>query len=71
MTKDEIIKKIKDSAFPQTVYNGESIICGTGLTKREYFAAMAFQGLLANPNISCVSSDAVLYADKLIEELNK
>jgi hypothetical protein len=42
-----------------------------GLTKREYFAAMAMQGLLANPNISCVTSDAVLYADKLIEALNE
>jgi hypothetical protein len=42
-----------------------------GLTKREYFAAMALQGLLANPNISVVTSDAVLYADRLIAELNQ
>lgn len=42
-----------------------------GLTKREYFAAMAMQGLLANPNISCVTSDAVLYGDKLIKALNE
>ena len=44
-----------------------------GLTKREYFAAMALQGLLANNNKEyayCVIS-AVEFADDLIEELNK
>lgn len=29
--------------------NGDGIIFFPGLTKREYFAAMALQGLLANP----------------------
>jgi len=51
-----------------------------GLTKREYFAAMAMQGLVevSNPeyedaqkNIRGVSEMAVKYADALIEELNK
>ena len=44
-----------------------------GLTKREYFAAMAMQGLLANNKSEhkyCVIS-AVEYADDLIEVLNK
>jgi hypothetical protein len=44
-----------------------------GLTKREYFAAMALQGLLANNNNNyayCVIS-AVEYANDLIDELNK
>ena len=46
-----------------------------GLTKREYFAAMAMQGILASDlewtrDIS-VSEHAVWQADKLIEELNK
>jgi len=44
-----------------------------GLTKREYFAAMALQGLLANNNKEyayCVIS-AVEFADDLINELNK
>jgi hypothetical protein len=54
---------------PAFIYNDD--YPEEGLTKREYFAAMAMQGLLANPNISCVTSDAVLYADKLIEALNK
>ena len=45
----------------------------TGLTKREYFAAMALQGLLANDSALITSKviDAVKAADALIEELNK
>jgi hypothetical protein len=47
-----------------------------GLTKREYFAAIAMQGLLADTKdilypIIQVAKDAVNYADALIEELNK
>lgn len=46
-----------------------------GLTKREYFAALAMQGLLANPGLD-VAHDvddaaevAVLFADKLLARL--
>lgn len=48
-----------------------------GLTKREYFAAMAMQGLISNcyyghPMTNEVhAKEAVLLADKLIEALNK
>jgi hypothetical protein len=44
-----------------------------GLTKREYFAAMALQGLLANDSALIISKviDAVKAAAALIEELNK
>jgi hypothetical protein len=52
-----------------------------GITKREYFAALALQGVMANPhNIPEKSDDhvhkrvaraAILLADSLIEELNK
>lgn len=50
-----------------------------GLTKREYLAAIALQGLLANSaftnssnsSISFDSRIAVEYADALIKELNK
>jgi len=47
-----------------------------GLTKREYFAAMAIQGLLTSTKyilypITQVAKDAVNYADALIKELNK
>jgi len=45
-----------------------------GLTKRELFAAMALQGMLANPNInweiSDLARDAVESADLLIKRLN-
>lgn len=49
----------------------------TGLTKREYFAAMALQGILSNAatnndvETSHIVEDACLFADALIEELNK
>lgn len=54
-----------DTAFP------DQHLIGQGLTKREFFAAMAMQGLLSNPNISCVTSLAVLFADQLIKALNQ
>lgn len=47
-----------------------------GLTKREYFAVMAMQGIIAScaiegrPNRAYVADSAVQYADALIEELN-
>lgn len=49
-----------------------------GLTKREYFAAMAMQGFLAStagthsvPNADTVSRLSVGFADALLTELNK
>ena len=46
-----------------------------GLTKREYFAAMAMQGLLASgDNFNSIRElvvDSVKRADKLIKELNE
>ncbi len=51
-----------------------------GLTKREYFAALAMQGLLVNyvrderyynsPSYANVAEDAVWQADELIKKLN-
>ena len=45
------------------------------LTKREYFAAMAMQGVLANSSLNTSLADdgkiAVAAADALIAELNK
>lgn len=59
-----------DSSFPVIA---ENYIIDGGLTKREYFAAMALQGLLANDSglITSKARDAVKAADALIEELNK
>lgn len=44
-----------------------------GLTKREYFAAMAMQGMLANTytHYGSIPNDAVCMADSIIEQLNK
>jgi hypothetical protein len=47
----------------------------TGLTKREYFAAMAMQGILANAswndggNPKHVSESSVVFADELLKQL--
>lgn len=48
-----------------------------GLSKREYFAAMAMQGLLANPTIkneigyeAGIANSSCIYADALIDSLN-
>lgn len=47
-----------------------------GLTKREYFAAMAMQGILSNPESPCltparIAKAAVRVADKLLSQLKK
>ena len=46
----------------------------TGITRREYFAAMAMQGLLSGSGIEYhenTADDAVCCADALLEELLK
>jgi hypothetical protein len=62
------------NAFPQSK-NDLTIDDEHGLTKREYFAAMAMQALISDPNISTTYShyaeNAVQAADALIAELNK
>lgn len=60
-------------AFPvEETSNSESL--SFGLTKREYFAAMAMQGLLAQNGYNrfdLLAIDAVRQADALLEELEK
>ena len=51
-------------------YQNENI----GLTKREYFAGLAMQGMLANSSLNnlkeeTVAEISVLCADKLLEQL--
>jgi hypothetical protein len=64
-----------DLAFPMVFPSGPPFpSVGTGLTKREYFAAKALQGILADT--SCVDMEdacdaAVCAADMLILELNR
>lgn len=64
--------KHNDSAFP--LYS--DLLPIYGLTKREYFAALAMQGLLscdtdAKHAENAVACFAVTHADSLIKELNK
>ena len=57
------------------VFNNMGSIRQGGLTKREYFAAMAMQGILSNASgikePGHWTNWAVKYADDLIAELNK
>jgi hypothetical protein len=66
--------KINAPAFPRNYdSNGHN-----GLTKREYFATLCLQGLLANSVLTQgyspakrTAEEAVTYADALIEALNQ
>jgi hypothetical protein len=60
-------------AFPQDWFeNGDVQPQSIGLTKREYFSAMAMQGILANNMLwENVSELSVNFADDLLSELEK
>lgn len=70
-------------AFPLPKGNENVAPEVAGLTKREYFAAMAMQGAMANPASmgfasaskldpsEIIARSALKYADALIVELNK
>jgi hypothetical protein len=61
-------KTIADDQDRKLTYND-------GLSKREYFAASALRGLLSNPSVNKLTSNAVVeavsIADALIEQLAK
>ena len=69
------------AAYPLQLHEGETTDSITrhgtadGLTKREHFAAMAMQGLLASfgehdvTDAGEIASDAVLFADALLDKL--
>jgi hypothetical protein len=63
-----------DSAYPSNFFP-ERFNPEFGLTKREKIAAMAMQGLLANPNLhtgqETIEGYAARHADALIAELSK
>jgi hypothetical protein len=65
-----------DTAFPifdsDGMVNSEENDTSRGITKREYFAALALQGILANPEFmsTMAASVAVKKADELICFLN-
>lgn len=67
-----------DPAFatsPMILPNGEGYRAFVGLTKREYVAAMAMQGLLACPescpSVEALSQASIIYADALLSALSK
>jgi hypothetical protein len=64
--------KNKNSVFPNFTQLDNVSKSELGLTKRELFAALAMQGLLANGSRGDFLKEyAVICADELIEELEK
>ena len=49
----------KDAAFPVS-FQDNTTFANEGLSKREYFAGLALQGLLCNPGYTCNNNDALL-----------
>ncbi len=63
------MSKADEPAFPFKRVNGPDDF---GLTKREYFAAMAMQGMLANGKaFSWLATEAVDHADALMAALER
>jgi len=66
-----------DPAFPVTYEDGMAEKFTVGLTKREYFAAIAMKGILSShamilpENRDKLAETACLYADAMIIELSK
>ena len=76
------MKNAEQNTFPVTIEdNGNPSVTHLGLTKREYFAGLAMQGLLAsrdwqiepiNDDTAIVTSViAVEFADELLKQLEK
>lgn len=72
----------KESAFGFVGQFGNGTVLCTGLTKREYFAAMAMQGIISNSELERIRLSektekrcadyamlSVKYADALLKEL--
>jgi len=66
------MKQSEEPAFP---YTDAETFAYNGVSKREYFAALAMQGILANKDFSTFSTIetaklALEMADKLLETIN-
>ena len=74
MTQNQLGEYIKGAVFPQNVEHPDGNVTCLGLTKREYFAAMAMQGILAqgkyNHSITQLAVDSVMMANTLVIALN-
>lgn len=73
----ELKKKGLDPAYPRIAFDNGGRVweVANGLTKREYFAAMAMQGIISVLGESALHyggpETAVTFADELIKQLNK
>ncbi|MDR1938182.1 MAG: hypothetical protein LBQ73_06775 [Tannerellaceae bacterium] len=76
MTKEERAKALgREAAYASagnTLTDGSFLYGNFGLTKREHFAAMAMQGVIANDYLAAkdTAKVAVGYADALLLELD-
>lgn len=68
------MRNAEQPAFPKVTPDGDQL--QNGLTKREYFAGLAMQGLLASyagihtiPNPEILAKKSVQFADALLTEL--
>jgi hypothetical protein len=70
---NDFLEKGSRSAFASVISMDDGgIYVQRGLTKREYFAAAALNGILASPHTySDAVMKAVMVADSLINELEK
>ncbi len=70
------LRNAEKPAFPNKLYDNRAM---NGMTKREYFAGLAMQAILASEKyapprrlkFSGMAEDAVAAADALIEQLNR
>jgi hypothetical protein len=63
------MKNSEEGAFPKP--DNDNYLDQSGLTKREYFAVIAMQGMLASGRFSELETPslAVQYADELLKQL--
>ena len=75
MTEERFLVEANKPASPIVIPTGECDQVFPGLSKKEYFAGVALQGLLANPdvvamdNTKSIAQFAVAYAEALLWEL--
>lgn len=80
------MKNSEEQAFPSVSFNSDGLIVNesNGLTKREYFAGLAMQGILSNIsqeptnkysvndgflNTELIAKDSIKCADELLKQL--
>ncbi len=69
---NELSVELSHSANPVVLTMGPNVIFGKGLSKREWLAGMALQGLLAKEDWSKhdITQTALIFADEMLFKLN-